>query len=156
LRPAAFSQRVLPHESLQLGDDLRVATELEVGVDPLLERRGAAVLELRPLGPGDRIVEIGERWAAPEREGLAQPLGGNVGVAAVRFLDELLEAFGIERAGLDAHQVARSLRDDRVAPEGLPQAGHVDLERGRGCVGRRPVPELVDQPIPRDDPVGMQ
>ena len=156
LRPTAFSQRVLPNESFQLRDHLRVAAELEVGVDPLLERRGAAVLELRPLGPGDRIVEIGERRTAPEGECLAQPLGGDVGFAAVCFLDELREALGIERARLGAHQVARSLRHDRVAPEGLPQLGYVDLECGRGRVGRRPVPELVDQPVPRDDPIGMQ
>jgi hypothetical protein len=55
-----------------------VAAELEIGVDPLLERRGAAVLELCPFGPGDRIVEIGERRAAPEAERLTQLACGDV------------------------------------------------------------------------------
>jgi hypothetical protein len=40
--------------------------------------------------------------------------------------------------------------------EGLPQLRHVDLECGRRRLGRRPIPELVDQPISRHDPVRVQ
>ncbi len=74
----------------------------------------------------------------------------------MRFLDQQFELLEVERARLDADQVARSLRDDRVAAERLPQLAHVDLERRRGRVRRRAVPELVDQPIARDDPVRVQ
>jgi hypothetical protein len=41
-------------------------------------------------------------------------------------------------------------------PEHLPELGDVDLERGRGGLRRGPVPELVDQPVSRDDPVRLE
>jgi hypothetical protein len=92
-----------------------VAAELEVGVDSLFVRRGAAVLERRPLGSGDRIVEIGQRRAAPERECLTQPLGGDVGLAGVCFLDELLKALGIEGVRCETTRLARSSSSPRRA-----------------------------------------
>jgi len=133
-----------------------VAAELEVGVDPLLDRRGPLFLELRAFRAGDRVVEVGERRAAPQAQCLPQKLGGAFGVETAGVGDELLEALEIEAAGLDAGEVAGRLRDDRVAAEGLPKLGDVNLERRRGGVGRRPVPELVDQPVARNDAVRMQ
>ena len=47
--------------------------ELELGVDPLLERGHAQLVQPRRLAPRERLVgEIGQRRAAPERERLAQ------------------------------------------------------------------------------------
>ena len=56
-------------ECLELGDELRVTSEREIRLDPLLERDGAQLLEPRDLGLGERLVEeVRERRPAPERE----------------------------------------------------------------------------------------
>jgi hypothetical protein len=152
----ALAVRLAQDERVELADELRVAAELEVGVDPLLDRRGPLFFELRAFRAGDRLVEVGERRAAPQAQSLPQKLGGAFGVETAGVGDELLEALEIEAAGLDVGEVAGRLRDYRVAAEGLPKLGDVNLERRRGGVGRRPVPELVDQPVARNDAVRMQ
>ena len=64
-------------ELLQLADELRVAAERELGVDPPLDRGEPDLLEPLDRGPRERLVrEIGERRAAPEPERLAQQLRG--------------------------------------------------------------------------------
>ena len=68
-----------------------MAAELEVGVDPLLDRRGALLLELRTFQAGDRVVEVGERRAAPQAQRIPQLLGRAFGVETARVGDELLE-----------------------------------------------------------------
>jgi hypothetical protein len=133
-----------------------VAAELEVGVDPLLDRGGSLLLELRAFRAGNRVFEVGERRAAPQLQCLLQLLGGACGVETARLGDELLEPLEIDAARLDAGEVAGRLRDDRVAAEGLPELGDVNLERRRGGVRWRSVPELVDQPVARDDAVRVQ
>ena len=40
-----LAERVLPHERLELTDDVAVATELEVGLDPFLEGDEAQLLQ---------------------------------------------------------------------------------------------------------------
>ena len=72
LAAQALAQRVLADEPLQLGHELRVAAELEVGVDPLLERGEPLLLEAGALGACERRVELGERRPAPERERLTR------------------------------------------------------------------------------------
>jgi len=156
LGAAPLSQWLLAHERLQLRKELGVAAELEVRVDPLLDRRGPFLFELRAFRAGDRVVEVGERRAAPQAQCLPQLLGGACGVEAARVGDELLEPLEIETAGRDPGEVAGRLRDDRVAADGLPELGDVNLERRRGGVGRRSAPELVDQPVARDDAVRVQ
>jgi hypothetical protein len=133
-----------------------VAAELEVGVDPLLDRRGPLLLELYAFRAGDRVVEVGEGRASPQAQSLPQLLGGAFGVETARVGDELLEPLEVEAGGLDAGEVARRLRDDRLPADGLPELGDVNLERRRGGVGRRSVPELVDQPVARDDAIRVQ
>ena len=56
-----LAQRVLLDELLELGHELRVASELEVGVDPLLEGCQALLLEAGARGPRERSVELRER-----------------------------------------------------------------------------------------------
>jgi hypothetical protein len=42
-----------------------MTAELEVGVNPLLEGRRSLLLQLPSLRAGDRVVQVGERRAAP-------------------------------------------------------------------------------------------
>jgi hypothetical protein len=156
LGAAPLSQRLLADERLQLGQELGVAAEFEVGVDPLLDRRSPLFFELCAFRAGDRVVEVGEWRAAPQTQRLLQLPGGAFGVETARVGDELLEPLEIEATGLDAGEVTGRLRDDRAPADGFPELGDVNLERRRGGVGRRSVPELVDQPVTRDDAVRMQ
>ena len=88
-RPLAQGLRI--DERLELRDELRVTAECEVGVDPLLERDGAELLEPRDLGLRERLVEeVRERRAAPERERLAQGTLGRGGIASARAPRDLL------------------------------------------------------------------
>ena len=83
LRARALAQRLGGDQRLELGDELGVAPEREIRLDPLLERDGAQLLEPRDLGLGERLVEeVGERRAAPERERLAQRALGRGGISA--------------------------------------------------------------------------
>ena len=62
-------ERVRGDQRLELGQDVLVAAEREVGLDPILERGEPQVLEPPDLVLRERLVrEVGERRAAPERE----------------------------------------------------------------------------------------
>ena len=102
LRAPPLSERVFSDERLELGHELCVPAELELGVDPLLERRGTLLLQLRALRRG-RPSRRGRR-AAGRARARAPPaaFGGASGVAPCASLDQQLEPLEIERAGLDA------------------------------------------------------
>src|SRR4029079_321083 len=68
----------------------------------------------------------------------------------------LLEADGVELAGLDANQVARRARDDPVRAARLAQGVDVYLERAADACGRLVPPHRVDQPVDRDRLGAMQ
>ena len=75
IHPQALTERVLGDQCLELSDQLVVAPEREVGVDPQLQRCQPDLLE-----PGDRrlgealVDEVRERWSSPQSEGVAEPL----------------------------------------------------------------------------------
>ena len=70
LTAQALPKRVLPDERLDLAHELGSAPELDIGLDPLLERMKAALLEARDLTLREGVVgEIGERRAPPKLEG---------------------------------------------------------------------------------------
>ena len=81
LAPEPLAQRVLFDESLELPDESEMARGVEVGLDPLLQRREPELFEPGDLRLRERLVrELRERRAAPERQRLAQELR-----APVRF-----------------------------------------------------------------------
>ena len=68
-----LAQRVRADERLELGDQLGVRAELEIGCDPLLEHAEPQILEPVDLGLRERLrLEVGERRAAPQVERLAE------------------------------------------------------------------------------------
>ena len=102
--------RVSGDERLELADQRRVASRLEVVRDAGLQRGEPSLVELRRGGLRERLVgEVGERRPAPEREGVAEP-------ARVR-LGEPLEALDVELVGLDADEVAGRTGHDPVGPQ---------------------------------------
>ena len=67
LAPQPLAQRMAGNEILELGHELGMATELQVGVDPLLERGQPDLLETGDLADECRLIRcVGERRAPPE------------------------------------------------------------------------------------------
>ena len=123
---------MLRGERLELGHERELTAERELGVDPLLDRREAQLLESLDLDSRERLeLQIGERPPLPEALRGAQSLGGRGRVAGRERLppgrDEPLEALEVELAGLDAEQVARA--HARRAAARPPAAGESTLRR---------------------------
>jgi len=53
-----------------VSDGVSVASELEIGLDALLERRQPESFEARALDRGEGLAKIGECVAVPERQRL--------------------------------------------------------------------------------------
>ena len=82
LAAQALAQRVRGDELLQLGDELGVAAEREVGLDAPLEHGEPLLAQpLRLVARQALELEPLQRLAAPQRERLAQQLGRRGGVA---------------------------------------------------------------------------
>src|SRR5581483_3199149 len=70
-------QRMLRDELLQFGHELGMLPELEIGLDPALDRQRAKLFQASDRGLGERLVdEVGERRPAPERKRLTKFLRG--------------------------------------------------------------------------------
>jgi hypothetical protein len=140
------------YERAQLGDELCVASTLEVGVDPALNGGESKLVERRGFARGERRVDVGQRCAPEETIGLAQEaraagqIRGRAGVG-----DERTEAVEVELSRLDHHEIPRRLGDEPVAQH-LPQARDLVLQRAVN-VERRDVPKIGGKPVDRNRPV---
>ena len=68
-----LAQRMTGDERLELGDDLGVTREREVGLDPFLDGGQAELLQAGDLLLRERVEgEVRERRAAPETQRLAE------------------------------------------------------------------------------------
>ena len=81
-----LAQRVRTHERLEFLDKRSAASELEVGIDPLLERAHAQLLEAFGLDQGERLVDqVGQRQTAPEPKRLLERARRRRQVTGSRF-----------------------------------------------------------------------
>jgi hypothetical protein len=134
-----------------------VAAEREIGLEPLLERGRAKLVEAHALRSYERHVrEVRERRPAPERERLAERPGSSCRCLRSGTFDELLEAVEIELVLLDVEDVADSPRVDPLPAQKPPQRVHRDLQRVLRGLGRPVAPEPVDQALAGDDRVAVQ
>jgi hypothetical protein len=79
---------MLADEHLKFSDELGVAAESEVGLEPALERSQAELLEARNLALRKRLVrEVGKRRSTPQVESFAQSLRRTLGCRMLRLLD---------------------------------------------------------------------
>ena len=86
--------------------------ELEIRLDPMLERAEPQFLEARDLRLGERLIrEIGERRAAPQAQRLHEYAACRVCIAGGQRLapvvDECLETFCVHPLRVHAQLVAR-------------------------------------------------
>jgi hypothetical protein len=84
-------------ERLQFADQLGVAAEREVSLDPLFQRGQLQLVQARDLRLCERLVgEVGQGRAPPECQRPAQLLGRllrlSLGSSATRLLEHVLEA----------------------------------------------------------------
>ncbi len=61
----ALAERMFPDERVDLGDELRVPSQREIGVDALLENDQAKLLEARYRRLGKSRTDVGERVSSP-------------------------------------------------------------------------------------------
>ena len=153
-----FPQRVVGHQSLELADDVRVASEGEIGLDPALEGQQPELLEATRDRVEERLVgEVGERRPAPQRQRGAEDGRRLVGVAplerAASVARELLEPLEIEGSQRDAEDVPGALRLDRLLAECLAKARDVALHEVPGRARWAVSPQAVDEVRCRDERV---
>jgi hypothetical protein len=69
LRTHALAERFLPHQHLELRDDLVVAADRKIRIDPLLKRSEAQLAQSAKLARDvDNVTEFRERVFSPQRE----------------------------------------------------------------------------------------
>ena len=132
----------------------------EVGLDALLERRETKLLEAGGFGRRERLRELGQGGATPQRKRLAEQRGGvsgpALGLRAPRLGEQLFEALEIELPLANLDHVTGRARQQRLRGQHLTQPRHVDLYSLDRSVGHCITPEIVDQPRYRDRPVRVQ
>jgi hypothetical protein len=150
-------------ERVELRQDVGVAPDPEIGVDAILDRPEAYLLEPCDLGARELVVrELRQSLPAPERQRLAEPQTGRPRVALecrAGVGSEALETARVELAVVEPQHVPRRMGDDRPSELGTEcptKLGDEVLERLRGGRRRIPGPELVDQPVAGDDLAAVQ
>ena len=166
--PQSFAERMLSHQGLQFADELGMSAKRKVRLDPVLHHREPEVLNPRDCRLCEGLVrELRERCAAPQTQGLSKDLRGPFGLAGCEssppFARDSLEVLEIDGTGLDTQDVSGSLPDEKgigrlrpFCPKRLAQLGHVDLQGVSGAVGRLVAPQVIDQPVGGNDPVGVK
>ena len=158
----AFAVRVAAHEPLELCD-VDVATERELGVDPVFDRADPRLLEPWHLERRERLVgEVGERRLAPQSERLTEE-HRRPGDAPMRCerpcdADQAFEPEQVHLLGVDGEDVSRRLGQQHrrlgaraaVRLERLAQVRDVDLQRRCRPLRRLVTPEPVDKAVGGD------
>ena len=157
LPPQALTQGMVGDQDLQLADEIRMATGGEIGVDALLERDEAQLLESGDLRLQPSLVDqVGQRWAAPQRERLVQLARRRDRVGPARLAAQPLEVREVELGRTDAQDVPRCPRVEPVRAQLRAQPRDIGLDALRGRRRRRLLPQVGEQAIGRDDLASVQ
>ena len=139
---------MLLDQALELANELGVVRRVEVGLDPLFQRREAKLLEMSDMGLRERLErEVGERGAAPETQSLSQCSGPFGRVPASRGVDQSPEPIEVELIRLDVHPVPGRFGLEDLRSECLPKLRDEVLQRRDGGSRRLLTPERVDEPV---------
>jgi hypothetical protein len=160
--PQAFAQRMLAHQPFQLGDEVAAGPEVDPGRRPVLEQAEPDLLEAGPVGMEPLAVAgVGQDFAPEQGQRLGGGLQRRVGVTVAagrgRVRGQRGHPEGVDPAGIEGQGVAAMPAGDhgRVG-QGPAQLGRLGLEgvaaRGRGGLA----PQVLDQPLGRDDLPGVQ
>src|SRR4249920_3315856 len=102
--------RIASYEGVELGDELRMASERQFRLHPLLEAGEMLLLEPRRFELRERLLEFRKRRSTPECERLLELLCRLLRVTLSErlpaFVQELFEAAKVERVSLEVDEVA--------------------------------------------------
>jgi hypothetical protein len=155
--PDPFPKWMAFDERLELGNELSVPSELEIDVDPILERRKALLLQPGDLVLGERLTrELDERRAAPKGESLAKLHRPLLRFDGPRLGHQSLEAFEVEVAGLDVEHVTARLPLERFGTEEPAERVNLVLKRRARRPGGFVPPEVIDEVVLREWLIGVQ
>ena len=161
LRAQPLTQRELAYQRVQLADQLLLVAEREIGVDPVLQRRQASLLEPCDLSLSERLVgEVGQRRTAPQPERVAKTSGRGGGICAVERSAALgrqpLELVSVELIGRKLELIPGPPGVQQAIAQRPAQVKDVSLQCLGGSRGRSLAPQIVDQPLARDHPTAVQ
>ena len=157
LAAEALAKRVVPDERFHLGNELCVALTFEVGVNAILERGKANLLEARRLVLRERLErEVGERWASPQIECHTELGSAFFRRPGLGSGDHPSEALEVELLRRDLQPVPGRCGSHHIGPQRLPELRDEVLQRGDGSRRRALSPQQVDQSVGRDDASGIQ
>ena len=159
LAAQALAERLLADERLELADERSVTAEGELGLDPPFEPDQPQLVEPADRRARKRLVrEVGERRPAPESECVAKTLRRHRGLVRLGLVEQAREAVEVELVRPGPEHVAGRPRLEpfRRAAESLPELRDAHLQRGHARGRRAFRPELVEQPVARDDLVRVQ
>ena len=153
-------------QRLQLAQQLAVAAQLEVELDPLDDRGQPLLLQPRALAVEQAVrAHSPERLAAPDTKRLLDPLAGaprlTVRARPPRPVERPLPAVDIALARLQLQQIAARLTDQPAAVgarlgQRLAQPRDVHLQAVARPRGRLLAPQLIDQPVDGHDATAHQ
>jgi hypothetical protein len=152
---------VLAHQRLELADQRGVPAEREIGVDPILERREALLLQPRSLALRKPLIrKVRQRRPAPQRQRVPQPSARELRITPRERVAALahtsLETIRVEQPALSPKHVPAASGHKQTISQRLTQIRDVHLHGLRRAAGRLLSPQLVDQTINRDDLPPMQ
>jgi hypothetical protein len=166
--PQPLPQRIALRRHAQIRRDLRVATRLQQGPEPVLANRCPYLTQpSRRTGHPALPRELLEDLTSPQGERLVEDghRGGRiVADESMPVSREALEPEEVDIVALRAKQVPGRLADEdrrrctgqTVRLEGASQVRDVRVERPGGPCRRFIAPHVVDQPLSRDHPVDLQ
>ena len=118
------------------------------------------LLEPPRLDGGERLLELREGGAAPQRQRLAQqpgrPFVRSRAQGRSALVAQALEADQVHRLGRQVERVAGRARHEQALRQHLAQHRDVDLDHLRCARGRILAPEVLDEPADRHRAVGVE
>ena len=159
-RGQRLAHRVGDDQTLELGDQRRGVPGAQVGIDALLDGGQPHLVE-----PGDRglaevgVGHVGQGWAAPQGERLAEGLAGGGRVVpqlGATGGHQVLEPDDVGRARVNLQLVSGRTGFDHRLGQGAAQPGHQGLQRVARAGRHLLRPQAVDQLAGRDELAGVQ
>jgi hypothetical protein len=162
----ALLEGMLDDQRFEVPQQLAVATQLEVDLDPLDDRAQALLCQPRPLR-GEQAVNAHsrERLSTPDTERLLDPRASELRlIGRTRFTslaECVLPVVDIALARPHVQQVAARLTDQPAAVgarlgQRLAQARDVHLQAVTWTRGRLLAPQLIDQSVSGHHPIAHE